>query len=104
VVLNGNNIIIDVESLMPLNLLSVLRVNNYKTSSLKYVIDQISNSLFVLSKMDHIPIYYHVYITFVTMKIQISENIIAGSSIILLVGTVMLNIIILQCHSNIINS
>lgn len=49
-VLNGNNIIIDVESLMPLNLLSVMCVNNYKTSSLKYVIDQISNSLFVLCK------------------------------------------------------
>jgi len=51
----------------------------------------------------HIPIYYHIHKAFVTIKIQISENIIE-SSIIALVGTIMLNIIILQCHSNIINS
>lgn len=102
-VLNGNNIIIDVESLMPLNLLSVLWVNNYKASSLKYVNDQISNSLFLFVRMGHIPIYYHIHKAFVTMKIQILENIIE-SSIIAVVGRVMLNIIILQCHSNIINS
>lgn len=35
---------------MPLNLLCILCVNNYKTLSLKYVIDQISNSLFVLCR------------------------------------------------------